>query len=143
MTTDKIFDNSFEESDYDGRAISWKPDPSWSSSKDEESCLVDEMLLEEIDEIINNSDFSILNKPKEDGKLPNLSKNQIRDVYAYVETRIKDYNIIEVFAAISEYFDIQGQKFYNSLSNVHKDKLMLELDKRTNIIDKKGIKKLF
>jgi hypothetical protein len=143
MTTDKIFDNSFEESEYDGRAVNWKPDPTWSDNKDQESCLVDEMLLEKIDEIINTSNYAVLNKPKDDGKLPNLSKNQIRDVYAYVECKIKDYNIIEVFAALSEYFDIQGQKFYNSLSNVHKDKLMLELDKRTNIIDRKGIKKLF
>jgi hypothetical protein len=143
MTTDKIFDNSFEESDYDGRAVNWKPDPSWSNDKDQESTHVDSMLLDEIHKLITESKFSVLNKPKDDGKLPNLSKIQIRDVYAYIENNIKDYNIIEIFAALSEYFDIQGQKFYNSLSNAHKDKLMLELDKRTNIIEQKGMKKLF
>lgn len=143
MGADKIFDNTFEESDYDGRAINWKPDSSWVSNKDSESSLVDEMLLDKIHELIENSEYSIFNKPNSEGKLPNLNKNQIRDVYAFIENKIDDFNIIEIFAAVSEYFDIQGQKFYNSLSNAHKDKLMTELDKRTNIIKTKGIKKLF
>jgi hypothetical protein len=143
MGNDKIFDNTFEESDYDGRAISWKPDPNWVDEKDTESCIVDEMLLERIHDLINNSSYKNLNEPNSEGKLPNLSKNQIRDVYSFIENKIDDFNIIEIFAALSEYFNIQGQKFYNSLSNVHKDKLMSELDKRTDIINRKGIRKLF
>lgn len=143
MGNDKIFDNTFEESDYDGRAISWKPDPNWVDEKDTESCIVDEMLLERIHDLINGSTYKNLNEPNAEGKLPNLSKNQIRDVYSFIENKIDDFNIIDIFAALSEYFNIQGQKFYNSLSNVHKDKLMSELDKRTDIINKKGIRKLF
>lgn len=141
--SDKIFDNSFEESDYDGRSVNWKPDASWVSNKDTETALVDEMLLNRIHTLIEESDFSVLNMPNDEGKLPNLNKNQIRDVYSYIESKIKDYNVIEIFAGLSEYFDIRGQKFYNSLSNVHKDKLFTELNKRTNIVDKKGMRKLF
>lgn len=141
--TDKIFDNSFEESEFDGRTVNWSTDPSWSTSKDAESSIVDDMLMEKIDILINNSDFKTLNNPDEDGRIPKLSKVQISEVYSFISDNVRDYNIIEIFAATSEYFDIQGAKFYNSLSNAHKDQLMQELDKRTNIVDRKGIRKLF
>jgi hypothetical protein len=141
--TDKIFDNSFEESEYDGRSVNWKADPSWSNDKDTESSIVDNILMERIDFLIKDSKFKKLNHKAKDGKIPKLSKIQIGAVYSYIAENIKDYNVIEIFAATSEYFDIQGSKFYNSLSNAHKDDLMVELDKRTGIIDKKGIRKLF
>lgn len=141
--TDKIFDNSFEEAEFDGRSVNWTPDPSWANSSDAESSIVDGMLMEKIDNLINNSDFKLFNKPDEEGRIPKLSKIQISRVYSYISSEIRDYNIIEIFSATSEYFDIQGSKFYNSLSNAHKDELMQELDKRTNIVDRKGIRKLF
>ena len=141
--TDKIFDNSFDESEFDGRTVNWSTDPSWSTSRDAENCIVDDMLMAKIDVLINNSDFKTLNNPAKDGRIPKLSKVQISEVYSFISNSIRDYNIIEIFAATSEYFDIQGAKFYNSLSNAHKDHLMQELDKRTNIVDRKGIRKLF
>ncbi len=141
--TDKIFDNSFEESEFDGRTVNWSTDPSWSTSRDAENCIVDDMLMAKIDILINNSDFKTLNNPAKDGRIPKLSKVQISEVYSFISNNVRDYNIIEIFAATSEYFDIQGAKFYNSLSNAHKDRLMQELDKRTNIVDRKGIRKLF
>ena len=141
--TDKIFDNSFEESDYDGRSINWQLDPVFSSGKDTENSIGDIMLMEKIDELINNSDFNKWNIPDKEGKIPKLNKIQISEVYSYISSNVKEYSVIEIFAATSEYFDIQGSKFYNSLSNAHKDELMIELDKRTGIIDRKGIRKLF
>lgn len=141
--TDKIFDNSFEESGYDGRSVNWKADPVWGGGGDQESSIVDQMLMKEIDDLIRSSKYKKWNKPAKDGKIPKLTKVQIGEVYAYISDKIEDYNVIEIFAVTSEYFDIQGAKFYNSLSNAHKDELMRELDKRTNIIDKKGIRKLF
>jgi hypothetical protein len=141
--TDKIFDNSFEESEYDGRSVNWKADASWAESKDSESSIVDNILMERINTLVVESKYKKFNKPARDGKIPKLSKIQIGVVYSYIVERIKDYNVIEIFAATSEYFDIQGAKFYNSLSNAHKDDLMVELDRRTGIIDKKKIRKLF
>jgi len=141
--TDKIFDNSFEESDYDGRSINWQLDPVFSSGKDTENSIGDVMLMEKIDGLIRNSDFNKWNIPDKEGKIPKLNKIQIGEVYSYISLNIKEYSVIEIFAATSEYFDIQGAKFYNSLSNAHKDELMIELDKRTGIIDRKGIRKLF
>jgi len=142
--TDKIFDNTFEESEYDGRSVNWKADPTWTDDKDSETSISDNILMERIDNLIMESKkFKKLNKPGRDGKIPKLNKIQIGAVYSYIVENINDYNVIEIFAAISEYFDIQGAKFYNSLSNAHKDDLMVELDKRTGIIDKKKIRKLF
>lgn len=143
MSTDKIFDNTFDESDYDGMSVNWKPDSKWLNNKESDSSIIDNMLMEKIHDLINDSKFSYLNETNENGKLPNLNKNQIREVYNYVVNKITDYNIIEIFSALSEYFDIQGQKFYNSISNSQKDKLMTELDKRTNVIERRGIKRLF
>lgn len=141
--TDKIFDNSFEESDYDGRSINWQLDPVFSSGKDTENSIGDVMLMEKIDDLIRNSDFNKWNIPDKEGKIPKLNKIQISEVYSYISLNVKEYSVIEIFAATSEYFDIQGAKFYNSLSNAHKDELMIELDRRTGIIDRKGIRKLF
>jgi hypothetical protein len=141
--TDKIFDNSFEESDYDGRSINWQLDPVFSSGKDTENSINDVMLMEKVDELIRNSNFNKWNIPDKEGKIPKLSKVQISEVYSYISSNVKEYSVIEIFAATSEYFDIQGSKFYNSLSNAHKDELMIELDRRTGIIDRKGIRKLF
>ena len=141
--TDKIFDNSFEESEYDGRSVNWKADPTWTDDKDSEQTITDNILMERIDELIMGSKYKKWNKPARDGKIPKLSKIQIGQVYSHIVSNINDYNVIEIFAATSEYFDIQGAKFYNSLSNAHKDDLMVELDKRTGIIDKKKIRKLF
>lgn len=140
----KIFNNSFEESEYDGRSVNWKADPSWSIHKDEETSIADNILMEYINELVLNSrKFKKFNKPGKDKKIPKLNKVQISLVYSYIVDKVKDYNIIEIFAATSEYFDIQGKKFYNSLSNAHKDDLMMELDKRRGIIDKKNIRNLF
>lgn len=142
--TDKIFDNTFEESDYDGRTVNWKADASWSENKDSETSIIDDILMDRINELVTTSrKYKKLNKPAKDGKIPKLNKVQIGMIYSYVVENIKDYNVIEVFAATSEYFDIPGAKFYNSLSNAHKDDLMIELDKRTGVIDAKGIRKLF
>ena len=44
---------------------------------------------------------------------------------------------------LSDYLDVAPTKFYNSLNNKAKDDLILELDKKTNVLERKGIKKLF
>lgn len=142
--TNKIFNNSFEDSEYDGRSLNWKADPSWTENKDSETTIIDNILMDEIHRLISTSKkFKKFNKKAKNGKIPKLNKVQIGVVYSYIVENIKDYNIIEIFAATSEYFDIQGAKFYNSLSNAHKDDLLRELDERTNVIDKKKIRTLF
>jgi hypothetical protein len=44
---------------------------------------------------------------------------------------------------LCDYLDVAPNKFYNSLNNIAKEELILELDKKLKILDKKGIRKLF
>ena len=50
---------------------------------------------------------------------------------------------IDIFSEMCIYFDIRPVKFYSSLSNVYKEDLIQELDRKTGILEKKNIKKLF
>ena len=56
---------------------------------------------------------------------------------------LKKYSRIDMFSELCNYFNIPSNKFYNSLSNVYKEDLIIELDKKTGILSKKNIKKLF
>jgi hypothetical protein len=139
--TDKIFDNTFDESESDGRSIKFKIET--DDDSDVESRMYSEILIKRIDELIRNSDFNKLNHISKDGKTPKLSKTQMSLIYTYIITNVKDHSKIDIFAATTDYFDIQPAKFYNSLSNTHKEELILELDKKMNILEKKRIRKLF
>ena len=141
---DKIFDNTFEESEYDGKAISFNIEPSFVDSRDSETMISDKILMDRIDELVQGSvKFKAFNKINEEGKIPKLNKIQICEVYTYINSEINDFSVIEIFGATSEYFDIQGSKFYNSLSNAHKDELLNKLDDARNIREGKHIDKLF
>ena len=61
----------------------------------------------------------------------------------YISQNIKGYSKTEIFSTLSDFLDVAPNKFYNSLSNAAKEELILELDKKLNILDKKGIRKLF
>lgn len=139
---DKIFDNKFNEIENDYKNIKFKIET--DEDTDVENRIYSEILFKKIDELINNHEiFSKFNEVKEGGKVITLTKSDMNMVYSYVIKNIKDYNIIDIFAAVSDYFDIQPIKFYNSLSSVYKEKLILELDKKFNILEKKKIRRLF
>ena len=140
---DKIFDNKFDESEYDGKSINFNIEPGYIDDRDSESVISDQILMDRIDELIQNSKFNEFNKLNEDGKIPKLNKVQICEVYSFINDEVKDFSVIEIFSAVSEYFDIQGSKFYNSLSNSHKDELLNMLDESRGIKEGKHIDKLF
>lgn len=141
--TDKIFDNTFDESGYEGQSTKFKISTSYVDSEDAEGYLYDDILVKRVDELIRDSEYSKFNKLTKDGKPIKLTKFQMNEIYTYMIKNIKDFNKVDIFSIITDYFDIQSTKFYNSLSNSHKEDLIIELDKRLNILDKKRIKKLF
>ena len=120
---DKIFDNTFDESESDGRSIKFKIDT--DEDNDVEGRMYSEILIKKIDDLITSSDFSKLNKISSDGKVVKLSKNQMSLIYNYIIKNVTDHSKIDIFAATTDYFDIQPAKFYNSLSNIHKELLNL------------------
>ena len=91
-----------------------------------------------------DSRFKKFNEIDEHGRNAKLKKVEINDVYGYVVGEmVKNYSRIDIFSEMCTYFDINPTKFYNSLSNVYKEDLIEELDRKTGILDRKNINKLF
>lgn len=145
MRRDKIFDNSFDSPEFEYLSnFTFDLDPSHKDLRSEEEKIQVEMISRDIHELIEVSRFKVFNDVDEQGKTAKLKKVDINEVYGYIIDEIaKNYTLIDIFSEMCVYFDINPSKFYNSLSNAYKEELVAELDKKTNILDKKNIKKLF
>ena len=142
--TDKIFDNNFDspEGEFGGK-ISFNLDSS-VQGLDSEDLIFKEVLQKEIHELIENSRFKKFNKIDEFANAVKLKKMDINEVYGFMmDELLEKYTRIDIFSEMSEYFNIHPTKFYNSLSNVFKEGLIAELDKKTGVLSKKNINKLF
>jgi len=144
MDRDKIFDNTYNEQDLGDQSISFTLSPSWGDSMDPDDRIHYDSMLEKVDELIKGSKFENLSKVTEDGILKRLNKVQINQVFCFIIDNIgSEYTKIDIFGAVSDYFNVLPNKFYNSLSNKYKDELIKELDDKYNILEKKNIRKLF
>lgn len=145
MRKDKIFDNSFDSPEFEHLSnFTFDLDPVYKDYRSEEEKIQVEMISRDIHELIEVSRFKVFNDVDEQGKTVKLKKVDINEVYGYIIDEIaKDYTLIDIFSEMCVYFDINPSKFYGSLSNAYKEELVAELDKKTNILDKKNIKKLF
>lgn len=100
-------------------------------------------LMKEIHLIIENSEFVKFNEVVED-KVYKLNKMEINTVYTYIIGKVKEPSRqIEIFSIVSEYFEINPKKLYSSLSNKYKHELLMLLDRDTDILKRKNIRKLF
>ena len=142
---DKIFDNNFDSPDFEIIPnFSFNLDPSWTDSKSEEEKIHYQLISTTIHELVMDSRFKKFNEIDEHGRNAKLKKVEINDVYGYVVGEmVKNYSRIDIFSEMCTYFDINPTKFYNSLSNVYKEDLIEELDRKTGILDSKKINKLF
>ena len=142
---DKIFDNNFESPDIENRgSMSFDLDNSVRGTLSEEESIHYEILARDIHELISNSRFKRFNEIDEFTNVTRLKKIDINEVYGFiVDELLKKYSRIDMFSELCNYFNIPSNKFYNSLSNVYKEDLIIELDKKTGILSKKNIKKLF
>ena len=142
---DKIFDNNFEAPDIENRgSINFDLDNSVRGTLSEEETIHYEILARDIHDLITNSRFKKFNEIDEFTNVTRLKKIDINEVYGFiVDELIKKYSRIDMFSELCNYFNIPSNKFYNSLSNVYKEDLIIELDKKTGILSKKNIKKLF
>lgn len=144
MNRDKIFNNTYGEQDLSDSKIEFKVAPSYETDLDPDDQMHYNILFKKIDELIEDSEFSQLSKVTPDGVVKKLNKVQINKVFLYVIEHLgTSYSRIDLFSVISDYFDVFPNKFYNSLSNKFKDELILELDKKYDILKKKKINKLF
>jgi hypothetical protein len=144
MANDKIFNNSFDTPEFELGNISFDLDPSLREELDEEEKIHYEMIARKIHELITVSRFKIFNEVDELGKCNKLRKTDINEVYGYIIDEMQaKWSRIDIFSEMCVYFDIKPVKFYSSLSNVYKEDLIQELDRKTGILDKKNIKRLF
>jgi hypothetical protein len=145
MRKDKIFDNSFDSPEFEHLSnFTFDLDPVFKDHRSEEEKIQVEMISRDIHKLIEVSRFNLFNVVDEQGKTTKLKKVDINEVYGYVIDEIaNEYTLIDIFSEMCVYFDINPSKFYGSLSNAYKEGLIAELDRKTGILDKKNIKKLF
>lgn len=142
---DKIFDNKYEEHELDTSQMNFTIETQYGANLDPEGDVHDGLLFTEIDNIIRDSEFNRYNILRENGSAVKLNKVQINEVYTFVLSKVSHgYRRIEIWATLSEYFDIYTNKFFTSLSNKYKNELIIELDRVCKVIDaENGIKKMF
>jgi hypothetical protein len=143
--TDKIFDNNFESPDFElDSSISFDISPQWVDDRPEDEKIHTENLRREIHALIEESRFKHFNEIDEFGDSKKLRKIDINQIYEFIEDELANsYSRIEIFAETADYFNVHSTKFYNALSNIFKERLIEELDQKTNILGRKNIKKLF
>lgn len=130
INTRKILDNTFESTDTSGTyRQEFKLDASSYTPKDMEEIIDYRLVYDEIESCILGTLFEELNKADENGKFKKLNKADINKIYSHVIKLKPALSKIEVFSVLSEYFDINSNKFYDSLSNVFKQDLIEELKK--------------
>jgi|TARA_B110000902_G_scaffold168450_1_gene192080 ferritin-like protein len=143
-TNDKIFNNSFDSPDFELNDITFDLDPNFKDNRDEEIKIHFDMIATKIHSLIEGSRFKSFNKVDDLGRCTKLKKSDINDVYGYISDEMAaKFSRIDLFSELCVYFDINPTKFYSSLSNVYKEDLIQELDKKTGILGKKNINKLF
>lgn len=143
--TDKIFDNTFEDSDFEfDTAMSFDVAPSFIDNRPEEEKIETKIIRDSIHSLIENSQFKEFNKINEFQQTVILKKIDINKVYEFVSDELKgSHSLIDIFSELCDYFNVNPTKFYASLGNKFKEELIEVLDKKTNILQKKKINRLF
>ena len=143
---DKIFDNTFEDGgDFElNGTISFNLNPQYTDNRDEEDKIESEQIRNKIHELIETSRFKKFNEVDEFQQITKLRKLDINEVYGFMYDELSTkFSIIDLFSELCDYFNINPTKFYSSLSNKYKEALIQELDKKTNVLKRKNINKLF
>lgn len=87
---DKIFDNKFDEVEYDSQPINFKVDSGYESDAAVDDSIHDSILFEKVQDLIANSKFAeyaVYNGESED----RMGKSVINEIYLYISQRINEY----------------------------------------------------
>jgi hypothetical protein len=127
LQQDKIFNNTYETAGFDSGKMSFNLSPQFGKSNNFEDTIEQDMAWELVSKLLDTSKFKDLNKPDKEGNYKKLNKLQINEVYSYIVMQIPDFSRIQIFSVVQEYFDVNSNKFYDSLSNTFKKELIEEL----------------
>ena len=133
---DKIFNNTFEESEFEmDPSFSFEIASNYVDDRNEEDKIENSMIINRIHELVEVSRFKNFNNITEFNQTIKLKKSDINEIYEYVSDELrKNHGIIEIFSEVCDYFNINPTKFYQSLGNKFKEELIEALDKKTNIL---------
>jgi hypothetical protein len=142
---DKIFDNTFEETEYEfDSSMSFALAPRSVDNRSEEDKIETNLIATEIHDLITNSRFKKFNKIDEFHQTVKLNKIDINEVYEFISDETKSsHSLVDIFSEMCDYFNVNPTRFYQSLGNKFKEELIEELDARTNILKRKNINRLF
>ena len=135
---DKIFENTYEETEMDSRDITFTVDPS-IKQKSYEMTIDEELIFNKFDDIIKETKFEVFTLMDGDLKFKKLNKRDINEVYLFATTTLPGEPNIEIFSVICSYFDISPEKFYESLSNSFKTELITDLKSRGYLEGQKSL----
>ena len=130
---DKISDNTYDEIEMDNSSIDFKVDAS-VETKSYEYTIDEKFILEKVEALLEQEvNFADFLKPDELGKFRKINKSEINSIYSYITIQLPNEPRIEIFSIVSSMFDINPDKFYESLSNTFKTELISELKDRGHI----------
>lgn len=133
--TDKIFFNSFYESDSDGSQINFNVDDyhkidSYDNKIDEEQIYQKVISYFESEEWLKKYITAKNVTENTTGEFPKISKLELNEIYSFFREKFNNNYLIELFSVLIEILDLNQSKFYESLSNTFKDELIEQLRKR-------------
>lgn len=142
---DKIFDNTFEDSGFEmDPTFSFNIAPGFADNRDEEDKIESGIIITKIHELVEASRFKKFNNINEFEQTIKLKKIEINEIYEYLSDELRpNHSIIEIFSEVCDYFNVNPTKFYQSLGNKFKEELIETLDRKTNVLKKKNINRLF
>jgi len=142
---DKIFDNTFEEIEFEfDSSLKFGVAPSFSDHRSEEDKIEANLISNRIHDLILKSRFKQFNDIDEFQQSSKLKKIDINEIYEYISDEMRSkHSLIDIFSELTDYFNINPTRFYQSLGNKFKEELIEELDERTNILKRKNINRLF
>lgn len=142
---DKIFDNTFEESEFEYDAsMTFALSPRVVDNRSEEEKLEADQIATEIHQLISSSRFKKFNEIDKFQQTVKLKKIDINEIYEYISDEMRTtHSLVDVFSELCDYFNVNPTRFYQSLGNKFKEELIEELDERTNILQRKNINRLF
>lgn len=145
MKRDKIFQNTFDDSEFElDPSFSFEVAPSYMDNRDEEDKIENDIIVSKIHELIESSRFKKFNEINEFNQTIKLKKIEINEIYEFISDEMRSrHSIIDIFSETCDYFNVNPTKFYQSLGNKFKEELIEALDKKTNVLQKKNINRLF
>ena len=91
LQQDKIFNNNYESTAYQGPDTNFQLSSSYNKGKDFIDALEYDMSYEVIMDVLEKSPFDKFNKPDAEGNYKKLNKMQINEVYSYVAMRLPNF----------------------------------------------------